>query len=188
MLFIAHRINTIEELKTIPYEYGVEIDIRDYGDKLILQHDPYVSNNELTNFEDWLKYYNHSLLILNIKSEGIEFKVLEIIKKYNVTEYFFLDSSIPMINKLINKGENNIAIRYSEFEPIEFVSKFIGKFKWVWIDCFTHYPNILPILKKEFNTCIVGPTLQGHNWDIKEEWKNVCAVCDKKYNYKKWIN
>ena len=29
MEFIAHRINKLEELETLPKEYGVEIDLRD---------------------------------------------------------------------------------------------------------------------------------------------------------------
>jgi hypothetical protein len=40
MIIICHRINTIEELKKIPKEYGVEIDVRGYGDKMVLTHDP----------------------------------------------------------------------------------------------------------------------------------------------------
>ena len=37
-----------------------------------------------------------------------------------------------------------IAIRYSEFEPIEFSKQFVNKFNWVWIDTITK----LPINKK----------------------------------------
>ena len=41
MEYIAHRINTVEELKKTPKECGVELDLRDFGDRLILQHDPF---------------------------------------------------------------------------------------------------------------------------------------------------
>ena len=78
MEYIAHRINTIEELKQIPSEYGVELDLRDYGRRLILQHDPFKDGED---FEEYLKHYNHGTMILNIKSERIEFKVLDLIKK-----------------------------------------------------------------------------------------------------------
>ena len=89
MEFIAHRVNTIEELKKVPKEYGVELDLRDFGERLILQHDPFMDGED---FEKYLKYYNHGTMILNIKSERIEHKVLELIKKYNIQNYFFLDS------------------------------------------------------------------------------------------------
>ena len=42
MEFIAHRVNTIEELRKVPKEYGVELDLRDFGERLILQHDPFI--------------------------------------------------------------------------------------------------------------------------------------------------
>ena len=37
MEVILHRINKIEELKTVSHLFGVEIDIRTYGDDLILR-------------------------------------------------------------------------------------------------------------------------------------------------------
>ena len=31
MEFIAHRVNSIKDLKKIPNDYGLEFDLRDYG-------------------------------------------------------------------------------------------------------------------------------------------------------------
>ena len=184
MLFIAHRINTVEELKSTPTNFGVEIDIRDRGERLILQHDPYKDG---VDFEFWLESYNHKLLICNIKSEGVEYRVIELLKRKGIVDYFFLDSSLPMIMKLNKLGETKIAIRYSEVEPRELAMKFIGKCDWLWVDCFSHYPEIDDELKMYFKVCLVGPTLQLHDWKIEEEWKSYCAVCDKKYKYENWI-
>jgi hypothetical protein len=47
MKFVAHRINTVEELLATPKKYGVEVDIRDYKEKLILQHDPFKTGQDL---------------------------------------------------------------------------------------------------------------------------------------------
>ncbi len=187
MLYIAHRINTIKELKTIPSDWGVEIDLRDYKEDIVLQHDPYIIDSNVTIFEDWLKEYNHSLIILNIKSEGIEYKILDLLKKYDIISYFFLDSSIPMIIKLLNKGETNIAIRYSEYEPIKFVDKFRGKCKWLWVDCFTKYPELNKNITNGFNICLVSPALQGRiSEKIPLEIKDKAnAICDKSYNIEK---
>lgn len=212
MLFIAHRVNTSNELKTIPTHFGVEIDIRDKDNDCVLQHDPFYSTDTTDStestesikspksdpekFEDWLKEYNHALLICNIKSEGIEWKVIELLKKYHITNYFFLDSSIPMIQKLLKSGETNIAIRYSEVEPIEFVEKWSNKVKWCWIDCFTHYPLHDPILDN-FNCCYVSPALQGRiNKEeiqissdyIKGIRNEKSAVCDKIYHSHFWTS
>ena len=102
-LFCCHRINTINELKKIPNHYGIEIDLRDNlnGD-IYISHDPFKSGE---NFGEFLKYYKHSFIILNIKSERIEYKVLELLKKHDIQNYFFLDSSFPMIYKLSKDGE-----------------------------------------------------------------------------------
>jgi hypothetical protein len=103
MLFCCHRINTSIELQHINPKYGIEIDLRDNSQgQIYLAHDPF-TEGEL--FDNFLKLYTHSFIILNIKSERIEYKVLELLKKYNITNYFFLDSSFPMIYKLSNEGE-----------------------------------------------------------------------------------
>ena len=78
MIVSCHRINTIKELKKIPQNYGIEIDLNLFGNKLCLSHDP-GKNGEL--FYKFLKYYNHKFIILNIKAEGLEKKVFRLIKK-----------------------------------------------------------------------------------------------------------
>ena len=138
MKFIAHRVNTRKELKTLSKGYGVELDLRDNVDgRIYINHDPFILGED---FEEYLKEYNHGIIILNIKSERIELKVLELIQKYNVKEYFFLDSSFPMIKLLSDKGEKNIALRYSEYEGIDTLEKMKGKVEWIWVDCFTYLP------------------------------------------------
>lgn len=194
--FFTHRINTTTQLSTIDTKYGVELDLRDYGDQLVLEHDPFTGGQL---FEDYLKEYKHSGIILNIKSERVEEKVLELLKKYNITNYFFLDSSFPMIYQLNKKyNEQNIAIRFSEFEPIEATLKVSNMVKWVWIDCFTKFPltpeTYKQIKEAGLKICIVSPELQEHSTDmiieIKEEIKKnnyeIDAICCKEYNIKLW--
>ena len=125
MLYIAHRINTIEELDRLPSQYGVELDLRDdLNGRIYIQHNPFEPGED---FEEYLKHYHHGLMILNIKSERIEHKVLELIGKYNVKSYFFLDSSFPMIKLLSDMGETNIALRYSELEGLDTICNMAGK-------------------------------------------------------------
>ncbi len=193
--YIAHRINTIEELKKIPKNYGVEVDLRNNNNDIILSHDPFNSNYEL--FEKYLEYYNHKFLILNIKTEGIEFKILEILKKFNIENYFFLDCSFPMIYKLINTEEYNIALRLSEFESIETILN-LKKIKWVWVDCFSKFS----LTKTEYNIlknnnlkiCYVSPELQNQepkilNYKQKMIEENLYPdfICTKIYNINKWL-
>ena len=86
MEIIVHRINKLEELKNINPIYGVEIDIRSYGNELILNHVPFKKGDKLKNF---LKEYKHGTLVLNIKESGIENSVLALIQKYRRDFLFF---------------------------------------------------------------------------------------------------
>ena len=195
MHYIAHRVNTIKELLKTPVEYGVEVDLRDYEDRLILQHDPFKKGED---FEEYLKHYNHGTIILNIKSEGIEYQVLELLKKYTVNNYFFLDSSFPMINSLCSKGEKNIALRFSEFEGIDTLCSMAGKVNWIWVDCFSKLPitakNYKLLKNLNYRLCLVSPDLQRQDMLIETykqyiNKKNILfdAICTKLDNVDKWI-
>ena len=195
MEYIAHRINTLAELKELPKEYGVELDLRDnLNGEIYIQHNPF---EEGENFETYLQNYNHGTMILNIKSERIEIKILEMLKKYSIEKYFFLDSSFPMIYLLSKNGEKNIALRVSELEGLDTVRNMAGKVQWIWVDCFSK----IPIGKKEaeelkklgYKLCFVSPELEGRDQDI-EVYKNQIdqenisfdAICTKSYNIKRW--
>ncbi len=195
MEYIAHRINTVAELAETPMIYGVEIDLRDNLEgEIYIAHDPFVTGE---NFETYLQHYRHGTMILNIKSERIEFKVLELIKKYKINNYFFLDSSFPMINTLAKTGEKNVALRFSEYEGLDTIKKMQGLVQWVWVDCFTKLPidnDVYQILKKmKYKLCLVSPELQGRDTDI-EAYKTYLeaqgvvfdAICTKTYNISRW--
>ena len=53
------RINKIAKLKSIPKKFGVEVDLRSYGSKIVLNHDPFKTGDKL----DYLSNYNHGTLI-----------------------------------------------------------------------------------------------------------------------------
>ena len=166
MEFIIHRINTIKELNQIPKEYGCEIDIRTDGSRLILNHDPFTSGDLLT---DYLDEYNNGTLVLNVKESGIEDIVLEEVKKRGIKSYFLLDVEFPYLFFSSKKRERNIAVRFSEMEPIENLNLFNDKFDWVWIDTMSEFPvnfqnrDIL----KNYKTCLVCPSRWGRTNDIK---------------------
>ena len=167
MEIIAHRINKIAKLKSIPKRFGAEVDLRSYGSKIVLNHDPFKTGDKL---EDYLSNYNHGTLILNIKESGLELEAIRLAKKYNIKNFFLLDIEMPFIctnKKRINKYT---AIRFSEFEPINTISYFKNNVGWVWIDTFKN----LPIKKKDINTlkkfksCLVCPERWGRSSDIKK--------------------
>lgn len=194
--FIAHRINSSYELVNIDANFGVELDIRDNINGLYLSHDPFSTGQE---FESFLKNYHHGLIILNIKSERIEYRVLDALKKYHLEEYFFLDSSFPMLKKLSDEGERNLAIRFSELESLDTVIKMAGRASWVWVDCFSSFPldrQTYDLFKSlGYKICIVSPELQGQDEKIEIYGKYMLeknifpdAVCSKAYNFNRWCS
>lgn len=186
MLYVQHRVNTVAQLRDVPPEHGVEIDLRDRRERLILQHDPFADGED---FEEWLPHYRHRLLILNVKSERIEPRVRELVQRHGIEEYFFLDSSFPMLRLLSLQGERRLAVRFSELEPVEAAEAVAGLVDWVWVDCFTRLPlnaDTYARLKRHFRLCVVSPELQGRPVATIGEFAGalqpypVDAVCTKR--------
>lgn len=196
MEYIAHRINKVEELKKLPQEYGVELDLRDSLDgSIYIQHNPF---EEGEDFEEYLKEYHHGTMILNVKSERIEFKILELLSRYDVKSYFFLDSSFPMIWLLSNQDEKNIALRVSEAEGLDTPRNMAGKVKWIWVDCFSKIPigknEVNELRRLGYKLCFVSPELEGRDEDIEKYKEQIeseglifDAICTKSYNIKRWM-
>lgn len=168
MIKIIHRVNTIEGLKNTPSCYGVEVDVRALGDKLILNHEPHQKGDDL---RDYLKYYKHRFMIFNIKEDGIEEEIIDLAKRNEITDYFFLDVEYPFIYRAINKlGFRKIAARFSETEPIEFALSHKGLLDWVWVDTNTKLPldklSYMKLKQAGFKICLVCPERWGRPEDI----------------------
>ncbi|MEK6893470.1 MAG: hypothetical protein AABX07_04660 [Nanoarchaeota archaeon] len=174
MLIIIHRVNKIEQLRKVPKEYGVEIDIRGYGSRLVLTHDPINEKGSYDELEDYLKEFAHRFIIFNMKEAGYEQRVIDLAKKYKIENYFLLDVEFPFLYQATRKqGFKKITVRYSEAEPIEYVEAQLKDgeplLDWVWIDVNTLLPlneNVIKTLSK-FKTCIVCPERWGRPQDIK---------------------
>ena len=189
MKIIHHRRNTIEELKATPEKYGIELDLRSVAKDIIVHHDPFVSG---VLFKEWLTGYKHGTLILNVKEDGLESSLIEIMQSHNIQDYFFLDQSFPSLVKWAFAGEKRCAVRVSEFEPIETALAFAGKLNWVWIDCFTYFPidrqGAQRLKEAGLKLYLVSPELQGRNPEreiqsmaemLEERGIQADAVCTK---------
>ncbi len=195
MYYIAHRINTIPQLKKLDKKYGIEVDIRDNGKDLIVVHDPFKKGPLLKSF---LKYYKHKILIANIKTERIEDKVIKILKANNINNYFFLDSSFPKIIDLTKKKFKKIALRVSYYEDVSTAKKLKGKINWIWFDTFKGIPKNLKVFKilkykLKYKVCLVCPKLHNkkNRLDkkliklIKKE-NLIDAICTKEKFFSLW--
>ncbi len=161
MKLIAHRRNTVTELQATPVEYGIEVDIRSIGSRLVLQHDPFVEGEDLAV---WLDHYRHGTLILNVKEEGLEQRLIELMVERGIDDFFFLDQSFPFIIKTARQGERRCAVRVSEYEHIDTALTLAGKIDWVWVDCFSRFPlsgaDAEQLREAGFKLCLVSPELQ----------------------------
>jgi len=190
MKLISHRRNTLADLAETPCEYGVEVDIRSEGEKLIIHHDPFVAGE---SFDDWIDAYRHGTLILNVKEEGLEGRLIALMKEKGIADYFFLDQSFPFLFKWASAGERRCAVRVSEFESIETALTLAGRVDWTWIDCFTRFPlshdDAVRLQQAGFRLCLVSPELQGRDADtevpalvklLRERDIRADAVCTKR--------
>ena len=189
MIKVSHRVNTLEQLKKTPKDQGVEVDIRSFGEELIIHHDPFKKGE---NFEVWLETYDHSLLILNVKEEGIEVRLREIMNKKNIENYFILDISQPFSIKYFKQGLSDFSIRLSHFEILDSLKRYSDFKGWIWLDSLNG-----PVLNEEIadylrnsslKTCLVSPELVGDGIEEIKEYKKLHsqlnyipdAVCTKR--------
>jgi hypothetical protein len=175
-MIIRHRINSSNELSSVPSNHGVEIDLRLFKGEIILAHDPFTPGETLN---EWLKKFHHGTLILNVKEDGLESLVVKMLQDMEIDDYFFLDQPFPTLRKsaLANLP---VALRLSENEnPIEINDL---KIRWIWLDSFSGDWSFLGkhaewLKKGEFKLCLVSPELQGRSPD--EESFDVLEICEK---------
>ena len=187
MIIVHHRRNHARELADVPQEAGVEIDIRSYGSDLIIQHEPFKPGELL---EDWLVHYQHQLLVLNTKEEGLEQRCLKLMKNFKISNFFFLDQSFPYLIKTVLSGERRCAVRVSEYESMQTALALKGMIEWLWVDTFTRFPlntnELQQLSEVGYKFCVVSPELLGRegldeikklrNY-FKHENINIDAVC-----------
>jgi len=162
MILIKHRVNSINSIKKTPSRFGVEIDLRSKNGYIYLHHDPFKKGEQ---FKKWINYFNHKIIVLNVKEEGLEKKILISLKKKKITKYFFHDQTFSSILKEMSR--NKVSIRFSEFEDLKKKNYLFKKIKWLWIDNFNKitlnkkfhsYLN-----KKKVKICMVSPELINEN-------------------------
>jgi len=188
MILINHRVNSIKKLKSTPFNFGVEIDLRSKKNKIYLHHDPFKKG---VSFEKWIKYYKHKIIVLNVKEEGLEKSILKILKKYRINNFFFHDQTFSTLLK--NMSKTKVSVRYSEFENLKNIKYLFKKIKWIWIDNFSGIKlekKFYSYLKrKKVKICLVSPELVKKSrisevkkiiLYLKKNNFTIDAVCTKK--------
>lgn len=149
--------------------FGVETDLRDIKGEIVISHDM-PKGNEMTFEEVLVLLDGRNLpLALNIKADGMAFKIKKLLEKYNHTNYFTFDMSIPEM-VVQHKMGLNVFTGISDIVPNPIMYK---EAQGVWLDCFYSdwfsKKEIKEILDAGKKVCIVSPDLH------KREYKNVWA-------------
>ena len=194
-MIIAHRINTIELLKSTPVYFGVELDLHAYGERLIVHHDAF---SDGLDFERWLDHYRHAFVILNIKEEGIETRVRDLVVERGIVDFMLLDLSFPALMKMTAVGEKRVAVRVSEYEPWSGAVMLANRVAWTWLDAFHGFPlnkaEMAALKGAGLKTCLVSPELHGRDvatissmrHHMIERGIDVDAICTKRPDL--WTN
>ena len=90
--FYQHRVNTLAELQALPLDVGLEFDLRSDGSDVLVTHDPFTRGPPI---EAFFPHIGARPCIFNVKCEGIERRVLDVAQQHGITDFFFLDLSVP---------------------------------------------------------------------------------------------
>ncbi len=170
MLILSHRgfwlsaseKNTVAAFKrSFEQGFGLETDIRDYQGDLVISHDIPVPTS--LPFEDFLQIHRdigpHLPLAINIKADGLQVLIMDLLKKYQVSNYFTFDMSVPdMLGYL--KADINVFSRQSEYEPDPAC---YGQAEGIWLDGFHGEWWSGQVIQEHLDhhkkVCIVSPEL-----------------------------
>lgn len=157
--------------------FGIELDVRDYGSKLVVSHDlPSEFSTELE--EIFLLYneniFNEFLLAINIKSDGLVVELGKLISTYNIVNYFTFDMSTAELMKYKQAGTKYFC-RISEYENTPLL---INESCGIWLDAFDsdwYSKSIIDnILKYKKQICFVSAELHGR--DYIKQWELIKRV------------
>lgn len=163
--------NTVSAFeRSFSLNYGTETDIRDFDGELVISHD--VANKSCIKLTDFFNIYNSKnkkpLLALNIKSDGLQQMLFELLKVHSINNYFVFDMSIPDTIMYLNEGMN-VFIRQSEYEQGD---SFYEAASGIWLDAFEGSWYSEELVKKHLNNekkvAIVSSEL--HNRGYLEHW------------------
>ena len=118
------------------HSWGIETDIRDYLENLVISHDVSTHNNfTFAQLLDFRKLGGRKgTLGLNIKADGLSDILLEELKAEGISDYFVFDMSIPETLRYLKLGMN-VFLRSSEYEVLN--DTLLLQVQGIWLDGFT---------------------------------------------------
>lgn len=175
MKILAHRgrwavpgeRNTMEAFRSaLLLGYGLETDFRDCCGEIVISHDPPFPGamkastflalwQELAGSDAWLA--------INIKSDGLQKLLTQLLSEYGVQRHFVFDMSVPDTLRW-QAAAIPYFVRHSEVEPQPVLLNRAGG---VWLDAFESdwwgVDIVEDYLQSGLKVCVVSPELHGRN-------------------------
>ncbi len=190
MKILAHRgywnnqikKNSLEAIKrALENGYGFESDVRDFMGRIVISHNiADASSQPVEEVFQWLhEYEDQYCFAINIKADGMKDILKIYIDKYNITNYFLFDMSVPQMIEFREAGLRYFT-RQSEVEPEPCMYEDASG---IWIDGFWSVDWITEDMLREHisarkEICLVSPELHGKSyiefweklklWDLKD--------------------
>lgn len=148
--------------------YGVETDIRDYNGKLVISHDiPSEESVELRDvFEKYIECGCDEWLALNVKADGLQDILQDLIEEYKIEKYFVFDMSIP--EQVVYKKKNiPYFTRQSELEknPVMY-EECLGVWMDEWEENWITKEDVEQHLKDGKMVSIISPEIHSRNPEL----------------------
>lgn len=156
--------------------FGVETDLRDYCGNLVISHDIAAAGALLlTEFFELYRENGVGLpLALNIKADGLQIPLKEMLENYRVKRYFVFDMSLPDMLGYRDRGLQ-FYTRQSEYETSPVLYE---EAAGVWVDCFERdwisEGLITAHLHQQKPVCLVSPEL--HRREHLSFWERLLKM------------
>ena len=177
MIILSHRglWNSVEEknkkssfIRSFDLGIGTETDLRDSSGKILISHDM-PKGDEIT-FEELLEIMNgrNLPLALNIKADCLADEIKRLLEKYNHTNYFTFDMSIP---DMVYQLKKNIKV-FTGLSDILKEPVLLESCTGIWLDCFNsdwyNFDLIDSYIEQGKIVCVVSSDL--HNREVNYQW------------------
>ena len=207
MKIIAHRglwrkadgKNTLEAFnQAFLNGYGIETDIRDFAGRLVISHN--MATAQCPTLKELFHVYtsekHNTMLALNVKSDGIQDALLELIEEYGIKNYFVFDMSVPEM-VVYKRMQIPFFTRHSD---IENECVLYDDAQGVWLDSFYEENWLTDLMVQKHiedgkRICVISPEIHGFEpcsmWKMlkeKNDTENIMLCTDKPNEAEAYFN
>ena len=168
--------------------FGFESDIRDYNGELVISHDvPTDASAKGEQVFELLSCFDTLCFAINIKSDGIQEMLMDMLNRYKISNYFVFEMSSPQAIEYVS-SKIRLYTRQSDIEPEPVLYDYADG---IWIDSFSGYDWVTEELlwnhiKNGKKICIASPDLHNavdyklfwerlKNYDMKTDAMGLCT-------------